>query len=204
MRAAAITALGSLEDRHLLEMMAEFLRDTHAEVRKAAAEALLWDSERRWTWIRFAVRRLLADPIFYDDGPLAQESQVLCPEAVWDLTAWCAEKGLLSARSALTLAAHYNRALSERPDANLVQTLRQQLANPQTPAVLRLELGKLMQQYRNWTCRSCASCSILPTPHLCGSSPAKRSWPRTPRRTSAAAPSGRCGSWHACPIAKSL
>ncbi len=147
-RAAAITALGSLEDRHLLEMMAEFLRDTHTEVRKAAAEALLWDSERRWTWIRFAVRRLLADPIFYDDGPLAQESQVLCPEAVWDLTAWCAEKGLLSARSALTLAAHYNRALSERPDANLVQTLRQQLANPQTPAVLRLELGKLMQQYQ--------------------------------------------------------
>ena len=148
LRAAAITALGNLEERHLLEMMSEFLRDPHTEVRKAAAEALLWDSERRWSWIRFAVRRLLSDPVFHDDGPLAQESQLLCPEAVNDLTAWCAEKGLLSARSAMTLSAHFNRALSERPDPFLIQSLRQQLANPQAPAVLRLELGKLLQQYQ--------------------------------------------------------
>jgi HEAT repeat protein len=147
-RAAAVTSLGNLDDRELVETLAQFLHDTSLEVRRAATEALLWDTERRWGWIRFAVRRILADPLFLSDGPLTHDGELLTDEAVKDLNAWCAEKGVLSARSALTLGAHYNRALSERPDPQLIQSLRAQLANPHTPAVWRLELGKLLQYFQ--------------------------------------------------------
>ncbi len=119
-RAAAVTALGNVDDRQLVETLAQFLHDTSLEVRRAATEALLWDTERRWSWIRFAVRRILADPLFLSDGPLTHSGELLTQEAVNDLTAWCAEKGVLSARSAMTLGAHYNRALSERRDGELV------------------------------------------------------------------------------------
>ena len=69
LRAAAISALGYLEDRGLVEMLAQFLPDPSPEVRKATAEALLWDSEHRWHWIRFAVRRLLSDPLYRQRRP---------------------------------------------------------------------------------------------------------------------------------------
>lgn len=147
-RAAAVAALGNVEDRLLIETVAQFLHDTSRDVRKAAAEALLWDTDSRWTWIRFAVRRILADPLFYSDGALNPEGQMLSAEAIKDLTAWCAEKGVLSARAAVTLAAHYNRALTERPDQELVETLRAHVADPHAPAVLRLELGKLLQMHQ--------------------------------------------------------
>ena len=145
LRAAAVAALGNLDDRELVETLAQFMHDASLEVRRAAVEALLWDTERRWNWIRFAVRRILADPLFSTDGPLVSEGQMFTVDAVKDLTAWCAEKGTLSARAAQTLGAHYQRTLSERPDQQLVQTLRQDLADSHTPAVLRLELGKLLQ-----------------------------------------------------------
>jgi hypothetical protein len=147
-RAAAVTALGNLEDRTLVETLAQFLHDNSWEVRRAAIESLLWDSERRWSWIRFAVRRILADPLFLTDGPLIHDGQLLTPEAVKDLTAWCAEKGALASRASLTLGAHYNRALNERPDETLAKSLRQLLGDPHTPAVLRLELGRLLQYHQ--------------------------------------------------------
>jgi hypothetical protein len=147
-RAAAVTALGNLEDRTLVETVAQFLHDNSWEVRRAAIEALLWDSERRWSWIRFSVRRILADPLFLTDGPLIHDGQLLTQEAVNDLTAWCAEKGALASRAALTLGAHYNRALNERPDESLAQSLRLLLGDPHTPAVLRLELGRLLQYHQ--------------------------------------------------------
>src|SRR5262249_11574039 len=80
-----------------------------------------------------------------DDGPLCPDGQMLNPEAVKDLNAWAAEKGVLATRAALTLGAHFSRALTERPDEGLLNTLRQQLANPHTPAVLRMELARLLQ-----------------------------------------------------------
>jgi HEAT repeats len=146
-RAAAVTALGNLEDRTLIETLAQFLHDNSWEVRRAAIEALLWDSERRWGWIRYSVRRILADPLFLTDGPLVRD-QLLTDEAVKDLTAWCAEKGALASRASVTLGAHYNRALTERSDENLSKSLRQQLGDPHTPAVLRLELGRLLQHHQ--------------------------------------------------------
>ncbi len=144
-RAAAVLALGNLDDRRMIEVLAQFLNDPNREVRRAAVEALMWDSEAHWGWIRFAIRRTMSDPLFKDDGPLLPEGQVLIPEIVKDLTAWCAEKGLISARAAETLAAHYNRLMCEQADPALVTILRQMLADPQSPAVLRLELGRILQ-----------------------------------------------------------
>src|SRR5207237_1288343 len=147
-RAAAVLALGNLDDRMMIETLAQFLNDPNREVRKAAVEAVLWESENRWNWIRFAIRRTMSDPLFKDDGPLLPEGQILMPEVVRDLTAWCAEKGLISARAAETLAAHYNRLMCEQADPTLVTLLRTQLADPQTPAILRLELGRVMQVHQ--------------------------------------------------------
>lgn len=147
-RAAAVLALSNLEDRMMIESLAQFLNDPSRDVRRAAVEALLWESENRWSWIRFAIRRTMSDPLFKDDGPLLPEGQLLSSEVVKDLTAWCAEKGLISARSAETLAAHYNRLMCEQPDPTLVALLRAQLGDPQTPAVLRLELGRVLQVHQ--------------------------------------------------------
>lgn len=147
-RAAAVAALGNIEERSLVELLAQFLLDTSIEVRRSAIEGLLWDTERRWNWIRYTLRRVMADPLFANDGPMLPDGQILTPEAVGDLTAWCAEKGVLSARSAQTLAAHYHRALTEANDNRLFQDLRNQLANFHTPAILRLELGRLLQLFQ--------------------------------------------------------
>jgi hypothetical protein len=143
-RATAVAALGNVDDRALIEAVAEFLRDPSWEVRRAATEALLWDSEHRWAWIRHAVRRALGDVCCADDAPLRHEGQLLTPEAVADLTAWVAQKGLLGQRSAQALGAHYARALSECPSQDLVAEMRRQLAHPQTPATLRIELARLL------------------------------------------------------------
>jgi hypothetical protein len=147
-RAAAVTALGNLDNRQVIETVAQFLHDTSWEVRKATAEALLWDTEQRWPWIRFAVRRVLADPLYQTDGPLWHEGQLLTAEAVKDLTAWCAEKGVLALRAAQTLGAHYGRGLTERPDETLTHQLRQQLGDPHAPPCLRIELGRLLQHHQ--------------------------------------------------------
>jgi HEAT repeat protein len=145
LRAAAVAALGNVDDRILVETLAQFLHDPAGEVRQAAAEALLWDTDNRWHWIRYAVRRYLADPLFSNDGPLTHFGQTLTREAVKDLMAWCAEKGLLSARAAQSLGAHYQHVLSEKPDQKLLQSLRDLLSDAKTSAVLRLELGRLLQ-----------------------------------------------------------
>ena len=87
-----------MDDRSLIEAVGEFLRDPSAEVRRATIEALFWDSEHRWSWIRQAVRRALGDPTCADDGPLRHEGQILSGDAVADLTAWVTEKGLVGQR----------------------------------------------------------------------------------------------------------
>jgi hypothetical protein len=143
-RAAALSALANIEDRTLIESLAEFLRDPSPQVRRSATESLLWDTEHRWSWIRHAVRRSLGDPLCQDDGPLRQSGQPLTTEAVADLTAWAAEKGLLGMRAALTLGKHYNQALTEAPDAALLATLHAQLGDPHAPPVLRMELARLL------------------------------------------------------------
>jgi hypothetical protein len=51
----------------------------------------------------------------------------------------------VSAHAANTLAAHFNRLLSERPEPHVVAQLRSILSDPHAPAVFRLELGRLLQ-----------------------------------------------------------
>jgi hypothetical protein len=146
-RAAAITALGNVNDRAVVEALAEFLRDPSWEVRRAATEALLWDTEHRWQWLRHAVRRTLGDPAYQDDGPLRHDGQPLTPDAVADLTAWAAEKGVVGVRASLTLSAHYARVLGESPSPDLISDLRGQLANPHAPPPLRIELARLLRSH---------------------------------------------------------
>jgi hypothetical protein len=147
-RAAAINALANVEDRLILEAVAEFLRDSSKLVRQTAAEALLWNTEKNWPWIRLAVRRALADPIAQDDGPLQHEGEPLTAEAAADLTAWTAEKGVQALRAALTLGCHYQRMLSLSTEAALVEKLRRQLADTHVPALLRLELARVLYKHR--------------------------------------------------------
>src|SRR5215470_1170712 len=138
-RAAAITALGNVDDRAVIETLAEFLRDPSWEVRRAATESLLWDTEHRWGWIRHAVRRTLGDPACQDDGPLHCDGQPLTVEAVADLTAWSAEKGAVGIRAAQTLGAHFTRVLSEGASPEVLDQLHRKLIDPHAPPSLRIE-----------------------------------------------------------------
>ncbi len=146
-RAAALSALANLEDRCLIESLAEFLRDPSPLVRRAATESLLWDTHHRWAWIRHAVRRSLGDPLCQEDGALRHSGGLLTTEAVDDLTAWASEKGLLGLRAALTLGCHYAQALNEVNEPDLVLTLKAQLGDPHAPPVLRMELARLLQAH---------------------------------------------------------
>jgi hypothetical protein len=145
-RAAAIMALANVDDRLLVERLAEYLRDPSPEVRRAATEALLWNTERRWPWIRPAIRAALADSICEQDGPLIPNGQMLSAEAMNDLTAWAAEKGIMAIRAALTLGVHYERLLNQERDNFLIQDLQQQLANPNAATPLRMELARLLKK----------------------------------------------------------
>jgi HEAT repeat protein len=147
-RAAAVSALANLDERALVETLANFLRDPSWEVRRAATEAILWETEQRWPWIRHAVRRTLADPVLQNDGPLRHDGTLLTAEAVTDLASWATEKGVVASRAALTLGAHYSRALSERTGGSLLASLKQQLADPHAPPVLRMELARILLEHR--------------------------------------------------------
>lgn len=145
-RVAAVSALANIDDRTLVERLTTFLDDPSWEVRRAATESLLWDTERRWLWIRHALRESLSDPAHQSDGPLVHNGQLLTPEAVSDLIAWSTEKGVLGLRAALTLGVHFGRALAEEPDDELVGELRRQLTDPHAPTAVRLELAHLFQE----------------------------------------------------------
>jgi hypothetical protein len=149
-RAAAVNALANVNDRMLIDALAEFLRDPSAEVRQAAKEALLWNGERRWPWVRNAFRHSFADPTCQLDGPLRPAGQMLSAEAVADLNAWASEKGVLAFRAAQSLSAHYLTALNEEPDGTLLWELQQKLADPHTPPVLRLELANILKTVGTW------------------------------------------------------
>ncbi|HLW63676.1 MAG TPA: HEAT repeat domain-containing protein, partial [Gemmataceae bacterium] len=143
-RAAALLALGSVPQRLFVEPMAEALRDPASEVRRAAAEALLWDIEHRWIWIRTAIHQALADPRFLKDGALTVTTGSFTPQAIADICAWATENGPLGVRSTQTLLDHYRRLLAEQPDPLEIAQLRDQVASVRTSAVLRVELAQLL------------------------------------------------------------
>lgn len=143
-RAAALRALGNIEDRHILEALAEFLRDPSRVVRQAALETLHWEAESRWPWVRSAIRNAMSDPACEADGALRFEGGSLKPDIVGDLSAWATEKGSLGMRAAMTLGGHYSRAMNEASDPNLIPQLKEQLGDPHAPPALRMELGQLL------------------------------------------------------------
>jgi hypothetical protein len=147
-RAAAINALANVDDRLIIEALGDFACDPSLMVRQTATIALLWNTEHRWPWVRLAMRNALAHPVCRDDGPLALEGNQLTPDAVADLIAWTTEKGNLAQRAALTLGDHYAQVLAITRDPELVARLRSMLADAHTPAMLRLELARLLYQQK--------------------------------------------------------
>jgi hypothetical protein len=147
-RAGAILALGGVEDRAIIEPLAEFLCDAFPVVRMAAVEAVLEDAAERWPWVRHACREALGSAVAAGDGPMLMAGQVLPPEAVADCTAWAADKGHVAHRAAQTLAAHYHQVLLAGPDPALADGLRRQLAEPKAPAPLRLELARVLYHHQ--------------------------------------------------------
>ncbi len=146
-RAAAVLALAGVNQRLVLEEMAECLRDPALVVRSAAATALLWDCERRWIWARHAVHEALADPRFQRDGALVLTLGTFSDAAVADLIAWATEAGTLGQRATQTLARHYAQRLAENPDPDLIAQLSQHVADHRAAAILRIELAQLFRQY---------------------------------------------------------
>jgi HEAT repeat protein len=146
-RAAAVNALANIDDRPLIEALGELMHDSSSLVRQTTAEALLWNTEQRWSWIRHALHSALADPIAQEDGSLKLPSNQATAEALADLHSWTAEKGILALRSALTLGAYYAQILAAGTTRDVVARLRKQLVDPHTPAMLRLELARLLHHH---------------------------------------------------------
>jgi hypothetical protein len=148
-RAAAIRALANTRDPFVVETIANALRDTAPEVRRVAAEVLLWDGERRWGWVRFSVHAALADPDLRGDGPLPLGGVSLPPQAVNDLREWAGEGGGLGMRAAQTLVAYYAQVLNARPDAGAVaEELREKVLDPAAATPLRVELAQMLAEQR--------------------------------------------------------
>jgi hypothetical protein len=150
-RAAALLALGSVNQRLIVEEMAESLRDPASIVRQAAADALLWDCDRRWIWVRHAVHEALADPSFERDGPIALSVGRFTEQAVSDLAAWATESGPLGLRATQTLAHHYSDRITESNDPKLLGELRDHVASPRASAMLRIELATLLRRFGSFT-----------------------------------------------------
>jgi HEAT repeat protein len=146
-RAAAVTALANTHQREIVEAVAEMLRDHDAQVRKAATDALFWDVENRWTWIRYGVRRALADAALRDDGALVRDGQPLPQPAIDDLLAWATEKGLLSLRASQTLALMYARLIQDKPEEAMPKII-ELVQNPHAPPLLRIEMARLLHGQR--------------------------------------------------------
>jgi hypothetical protein len=95
--------------------------------------------------MRFGVRRALTESSLRSDGSLLREGQKLSQDAVNDLTAWSAEKGLISLRAAQILVIHYGCVLNEQPDETLPKLVKI-IQDPHSPPLLRIELAKLLFQ----------------------------------------------------------
>ncbi|HUR54483.1 MAG TPA: HEAT repeat domain-containing protein [Gemmataceae bacterium] len=146
-RAAAAYALAGTDTLELVSGLAEFLRDPAPEVRAAAAEAVMWDADRRWVLAREGVRDALSDPKFAEDGPLFPGTTTFPAAAVADLTTWAGEHPPLAQRAILTLVEHLHRGLldAERPD--LASELAAQMLDPNSPPALRVELAALLRDH---------------------------------------------------------
>jgi hypothetical protein len=144
-RAAALMALANVDDADVIANIAVYFRDATQEVRAAAAEALLWDAERRWSLIRTELRSAMSDYRCGNDGPLPCTGP-LPLQAVTDLTVWSGEAGILGMRATFTLRQHFRRELSENPTPELMEEIALRIRNDNEPSALRLELAYLLSE----------------------------------------------------------
>jgi hypothetical protein len=146
-RAAAAYALAGVGTAELVGALADFLRDPAPEVRHAAAEALLWDGDRRWGLAREAVREALADPRQAEDGPLFVGTTRVPAAAIADLTMWAAEHDPLCTRSIQILVEQYHRGLLDADRPELASELAYQMLALETAPGLRVELAALLRDH---------------------------------------------------------
>jgi hypothetical protein len=146
-RQAAAYALAGVGSAVLVEELAAFLRDPAPEVRHAAAEAVLWDGDRRWSLARNVVREALADPKLAGDGPLFMGSAGLPAAAVADLMTWADEHPPLAGRAVLTLIEQYHRGLLDGARPELASELAELMLAPDAPPGLRVELAGLLRDH---------------------------------------------------------
>lgn len=147
-RLMAIRALGSQRDRRVTEIISHALSDGDEQVRQTAAEMLFVKSERRsrdrrWQWMRNGVRLALSSNFMTDQGPIVREGQILTSEAVSDFVGWVGDRGPLGLRAAETLGVHYSRLMREEPEETTHELIGL-VENAQTPALLRVQLAKLI------------------------------------------------------------
>jgi len=145
-RAAAVLALSQCNQRLTVEALADTLRDPAPQVRQAAIESLLWDTEHRWIWIRHAVHDSLADPRFGKDGPLVLNRGNFSAAAITDLVAWSSESGILGTRATQTLGRHYSNHLMANPTPQLLKQLSDLVVSPKATTIMRLELANILIQ----------------------------------------------------------
>jgi hypothetical protein len=145
-RAAAAYAMAAVESADLVAGLAGFLRDPAAEVRVAAAEALLWDADTRWPFARDGVRDALADPALVNDGPLFTTGR-LSAAAIADLITWSEEHAPLAQRAIITLTEQFHRDLTDGTRPELGSRLAAMMLDPNAAPALRVELAALLRDH---------------------------------------------------------
>ncbi len=150
-RAAAAYALAGIDSADLVAGLAGMLRDPAPEVRRAAAEALLWDGDRRWPFAREAVHAALSDARLANDGPLFVGTVRLPAAAVCDLTLWAADRPPLATRATQILVEQYHRGLSDPDRPELASELAAQTLDDDAAPNLRVELASLLRDHHMLT-----------------------------------------------------
>ncbi|QJW92804.1 HEAT repeat domain-containing protein [Frigoriglobus tundricola] len=145
-RAAAAYAMAGVTSADLIAGLASLLRDPVAEVRAAAAEALLWDADARWPFARAGVRDALSDVRLANDGPLFAAGRVPAA-AVADLITWAEEHAPLAQRAISTLIEQFHRDLTDGGRPELGSQLAAMTLDPDCPPGLRVELAALLRDH---------------------------------------------------------
>ncbi len=145
-RAAAAYAMAGVGSADLIAGLARLLRDPAAEVRAAAAEALLWNADARWPFAREGVREALADPRFAAEGPLFASGR-LPAAAMADLVTWAEEHAPLAPRAILTLVEQHHRDLTDSDRPELGSRLAATMLDTHAPPALRVELAALLRDH---------------------------------------------------------
>ena len=144
-RAAAALALANVVKTRHLQGLLPFLRDPAAEVRHAAAMAVLWDASNRWSEIRGQVRLALGAAHAARDGALPC-SAALPQAALNDLVMWSGEAGAVGKRSTLTLVRHCQKAIHEDGSPEAIHRVVIMVSDPKVPPAVRVELAHRLQQ----------------------------------------------------------